>query len=41
MVPGNVVIGPAVVDAKDTTYVIPAGMSLHMDKYSNTIMMKE
>jgi N-methylhydantoinase A/acetophenone carboxylase len=41
MVSGNVVIGPAVVDAKDTTYVIPEGMSLQMDKYSNAIMMKE
>jgi N-methylhydantoinase A/acetophenone carboxylase len=39
--PGNVVVGPAVVDAKDTTYVIPLGMSLQMDKYSNAIMMKE
>ena len=39
LVPGNVVMGPAVVDAKDTTYVVPAGMSLHMDKYSNAIMM--
>jgi N-methylhydantoinase A/acetophenone carboxylase len=38
--PGNVVVGPAVVDAKDTTYVIPLGMSLQMDKYSNAIMMK-
>ena len=41
LIPGNVVTGPAVVDAKDTTYVIPAGMSLHMDKYSNAIMTKE
>ena len=40
LAPGNVVAGPAVVEAKDTTYVIPAGMSLHMDKYSNAIMMK-
>jgi N-methylhydantoinase A/acetophenone carboxylase len=38
--PGNVVAGPAVVDAKDTTYVVPAGMSLQMDKYSNAVMMK-
>jgi N-methylhydantoinase A/acetophenone carboxylase len=41
LVPGNVVMGPAIVDAKDTTYVVPAGMSLHMDKYSNAVMMKE
>jgi N-methylhydantoinase A len=41
LVPGNVVVGPSVVDAKDTTYVVPAGISLHMDRYSNAIMMKE
>jgi N-methylhydantoinase A/acetophenone carboxylase len=41
LIPGNVVKGPAVVDARDTTYVIPAGMALQMDKYSNAIMTKE
>jgi N-methylhydantoinase A len=40
LVPGNVVAGPAIVEAKDTTYVIPAGMSLKVDRYSNAIMMK-
>lgn len=40
LLPGNVVTGPAIVEARDTTYVIPAEMSLHMDKYSNTIMKK-
>jgi N-methylhydantoinase A/acetophenone carboxylase len=40
LVPGNAVAGPAIVEAKDTTYVIPSGMSLKVDKYSNAIMMK-
>jgi N-methylhydantoinase A/acetophenone carboxylase len=41
LIPGNVVKGPAVIDARDTTYVIPEGMSLKIDNYSNAIMMKE
>jgi N-methylhydantoinase A/acetophenone carboxylase len=40
LIPGNMVAGPAVVEAKDTTYVVPTGMSLHMDQYSNAIMKK-
>ncbi|MGD0229732.1 MAG: hydantoinase/oxoprolinase family protein [Syntrophorhabdales bacterium] len=40
LAPGNAVVGPAIVEAKDTTYVIPAGMSLKVDEYSNAIMMK-
>ena len=35
LVPGNVVVGPAIVEAKDTTYVIPANRSFKVDKYSN------
>jgi N-methylhydantoinase A len=38
--PGNIVRGPSVVEGKDTTYVIPDGMSLHIDKYSNLIMKR-
>lgn len=40
LAPGNIVAGPAVVEAKDTTYVVPAEMSLYIDEYSN-IVMKE
>lgn len=38
LVPGNEVSGPAVVEAKDTTYVIPAGSTLHIDAYSNAVI---
>jgi len=38
LLPGNVVTGPAIVEAKDTTYVIPANYSLTIDKYSNGII---
>jgi N-methylhydantoinase A/oxoprolinase/acetone carboxylase beta subunit len=37
-VPGNEVSGPAVVEAKDTTYVIPGGAALHIDAYSNAVI---
>jgi N-methylhydantoinase A len=36
--PGNLVKGPAVVEARDTTYVIPADWVLNIDKYSNAIL---
>ncbi len=38
LLPGNVVIGPAIVEAKDTTYVIPANWSFKVDKYLNGII---
>ncbi len=38
LMPGNVVTGPAIVEAKDTTYVIPSDYSLAIDKYSNGII---
>lgn len=38
LLPGNVVTGPAIVEAKDTTYVIPADYSLTIDQYSNGII---
>jgi N-methylhydantoinase A len=38
LVPGNEVAGPAVVEARDTTYVIPASASLRIDNYSNAVM---
>jgi len=40
LVPGNTVAGPAVVEAKDTTYVVPEGLTLQLDKYGNAIMIK-
>jgi N-methylhydantoinase A/oxoprolinase/acetone carboxylase beta subunit len=36
--PGNIVKGPAVIEAKDTTYVLPADWVLNIDKYSNAIL---
>jgi N-methylhydantoinase A len=33
--PGNVIMGPAIVEAKDTTYVIPENQSFKVDKYFN------
>jgi N-methylhydantoinase A len=36
--PGNLVKGPAVIEARDTTYVIPADWVLSIDKYANAIL---
>jgi len=36
--PGNLVKGPAVIEARDTTYVIPEDWVLNIDKYSNAIL---
>lgn len=38
LAPGNEVIGPAVVEAKDTTYIIPAGKSYYIGEYSHGIL---
>ena len=38
LVPGSKVPGPAVVEARDTTYVVPAGTSLRIDNYANAVM---
>ena len=38
LVPGNKVIGPAVVEAKDTTYIIPAGKSYYIGEFSHGIL---
>jgi N-methylhydantoinase A len=38
LAPGNIVRGPAVIEARDTTYVIPAGWVLNVDKYANAIL---
>jgi len=38
LVPGNVVVGPAIVQARDTTYVISADWSLRVDKYSHAVL---
>jgi N-methylhydantoinase A len=38
LVPGNRVIGPAVVEAKDTTYVIPANKSYSISEYSHGVL---
>jgi N-methylhydantoinase A len=36
--PGNLVKGPAVIEARDTTYVIPSDWVLNIDEYSNAIL---
>jgi N-methylhydantoinase A/oxoprolinase/acetone carboxylase beta subunit len=36
--PGNFIKGPAIIEAKDTTYAIPANWNLNIDKYSNAIL---
>lgn len=36
--PGNIVEGPAVAEAEDTTYVIPGGYRLAIDEYMNGII---
>ena len=38
LLPGNLIQGPAVVEGKDTTYVVPEEMSLHIDPYANIVM---
>jgi N-methylhydantoinase A len=38
LVPGNKVIGPAVVEAADTTYVIPANKSFYISEYSHGVL---
>jgi N-methylhydantoinase A len=38
LTPGNRIIGPAVVEAKDTTYIIPAGKSYYIGEYSHGIL---
>jgi len=38
LVAGNRVIGPAVVEAKDTTYIIPANMSYSISEYSHGVL---
>jgi len=38
LVPGNVVLGPAIVRATDTTYVIPVNWSFSVDKYSHGVL---
>ncbi len=38
LVPGNRVIGPAVVEAVDTTYVIPANKSYYIGKYAHGVL---
>jgi N-methylhydantoinase A/acetophenone carboxylase len=36
--PGNLVKGPVVIEARDTTYVLPADWVLNIDKYNNAIL---
>jgi N-methylhydantoinase A len=38
LAPGNKVIGPAVVEAKDTTYIIPANKSYYIGEYSHGVL---
>ena len=38
LVPGNRVVGPAIIQAKDTTYVIPANRSFYISEYSHGVL---
>lgn len=38
LVPGNRVVGPAIIQATDTTYVIPANKSLYISEYSHGVL---
>jgi N-methylhydantoinase A/acetophenone carboxylase len=38
LMPGNRVIGPVVIEAKDTTYVIPANKSFYISEYSHGVL---
>jgi N-methylhydantoinase A len=38
LLPGNRVVGPAVVEASDTTYVIPEGKAFSISKYSHGVL---
>jgi N-methylhydantoinase A/oxoprolinase/acetone carboxylase beta subunit len=38
LTPGNKVNGPAVVEAKDTTYIIPANKSYYIGEYSHGVL---
>jgi N-methylhydantoinase A len=41
LAPGNIIKGPAIVEARDTTYVIPATWTMSIDKYLNAILAEE
>jgi N-methylhydantoinase A/acetophenone carboxylase len=38
LTPGNLVVGPAIIEARDTTYVIPSDKSLYIDELSHGII---
>ena len=38
LLPGNLVVGPAIIEARDTTYVIPSDRSLSVDEFCNGII---
>jgi N-methylhydantoinase A/oxoprolinase/acetone carboxylase beta subunit len=37
---GNVVSGPAIIEGKDTTYVVPEGWKLEVDRYLNGVLRR-
>lgn len=41
MKPGNIVFGPTVVEAPDTTFVVPEDMRLTIDEYKNVVISKQ
>jgi N-methylhydantoinase A/oxoprolinase/acetone carboxylase beta subunit len=41
LVPGNEVVGPAIVEAPETTYVIGKSWRLAIDAYDNAMVTKE
>lgn len=41
LVPGNVIIGPAVIESNDSTYLVPSGWGYRIDRFDNGIMEKK
>ena len=41
LIPGHVVVGPAVIEATDTTYTLPDGWKMQIDEYANGILKYE
>lgn len=37
---GNKILGPAIIEARDTTYVVPAGWELNVDRYKNGMIQR-
>jgi N-methylhydantoinase A/acetophenone carboxylase len=41
LLPGHTIVGPAVVEATDTTYALPEGWDMRIDEYANGILERQ